>query len=273
VRTRLPVKLKVAVLSAALTFAILCVFAVVVGAVAEQRIVAGFDDDLRATVGELQDKITLELVPGGVQLNDNDRSLLAAAAAGVLLWIAAQIDRGSNGGYWAAYGIVAAAGLVVGLAQIRGRNGHPPLMFLLVFLPVLVAAGWVLLAMQPHSNWFRSHVLAWSGDIGIRDLVHDLGTWLGVLAFGIGYTLGLVLEPAPARVVEEEPVGRPATTPVAYDRTAADEPLTAERREVVTDDAGRRVVTDDGERRFVADDGEGRVVTDDARAREADRVR
>ena len=52
-RTRLPVKLKVAVLSAALTFAILCLFAVVVGTVAEQRIVAGFDDDLRATVGEL----------------------------------------------------------------------------------------------------------------------------------------------------------------------------------------------------------------------------
>ena len=48
-RTRLPVKLKVAVLSSALTFAILCLFAVVVGTVAEQRIVAGFDDDLRAT--------------------------------------------------------------------------------------------------------------------------------------------------------------------------------------------------------------------------------
>ena len=81
-RTRLPVKLKVAVLSAALTFVILCVFSVVVGAVAEQRIVAGFDDDLRATVGELQDKITLELTEDGVQLNDSDRSYLAAAAAG-----------------------------------------------------------------------------------------------------------------------------------------------------------------------------------------------
>jgi len=81
-RTRLPVKLKVAVLSAALTFVILCVFSVVVGTVAEQRIVAGFDDDLRATVGELQDKITLELAPDGVHLNDTDRSLLSAAAAG-----------------------------------------------------------------------------------------------------------------------------------------------------------------------------------------------
>ena len=74
-RTRLPVKLKVAVLSAALTFAILCLFAVVVGTVAEQRIVAGFDDDLRASVGELQDRIT-------VQLGQSDRALLAGYAAG-----------------------------------------------------------------------------------------------------------------------------------------------------------------------------------------------
>jgi two-component system, OmpR family, sensor kinase len=81
-RTRLPVKLKVAVLSSALTFAILCLFAIVVGTVAEQRIVAGFDDDLRATVGELQDRITLVRVPNGFQLTENDKNLLAAAATG-----------------------------------------------------------------------------------------------------------------------------------------------------------------------------------------------
>ena len=52
-RTRLPVKLKLAVVTAALTFGILCLFAVVIGAVAEQRIRAGFDDDLRATAADL----------------------------------------------------------------------------------------------------------------------------------------------------------------------------------------------------------------------------
>jgi len=93
------------------------------------------------------------------------------------------------------------------------------------FLPVLIAAGWVLIAMQPHGNWFRQHVLAWSGDIGIRDVVRDVGTWLGVLAFGIGYTLGLVLEPMPRPVPERE---------LMYDRMGADEPMTAERREVAT---------------------------------------
>src|SRR4051794_152597 len=147
-------------------------------------------------------------------------TLAAAAVAGVLLWVATYFERGETYGYWAAYGIVAGAGLVVALAQIRGRTGNPPLMFLLVFLPVLVAAGWVILAMQPHPNWFRTHVLAWSSDLGIRDLVHDLGTWLGVLAFGIGYTLGLVFEPAPAPVAVDEPVEpverRPAMAPGAY---------------------------------------------------------
>ncbi len=82
-RTRLPVKLKVAVLSAALTFAILCLFAVVVGTAAEQRIVGGFDDDLRANVGELQDRITLQLTGDGrIQLSDSDVDTLRAFAAG-----------------------------------------------------------------------------------------------------------------------------------------------------------------------------------------------
>jgi len=149
-------------------------------------------------------------------------TLFAVAVAGVLLWLAAQVGRDSNGGYWGAAGLVACAGIVLALAQLRGRNGHPPAMLGLGFLPVLVVAGWVLLAMQPNGNWFRNHVLSWSGDIGIRDVVRDIGTWVGVLAFGIGYTLGLAFEPMPRRA----PVAEPADT------TAADEPVAAERREV-----------------------------------------
>jgi two-component system OmpR family sensor kinase len=57
VRTRLPVKVKLAVVSAALTFVILCLFAVAIGAVAEQRIRAGYDDELRATVADLVNRL------------------------------------------------------------------------------------------------------------------------------------------------------------------------------------------------------------------------
>ena len=160
-------------------------------------------------------------------------TLAGAAIAGVLLWVAAaHIDRHTTGGYWAAYGIVAAAGLAFGLWQLRGAGGHPPAM-LLAFVPVLIVAGWVIVGMQPHGNWFRDHVLAWSGDIGIRGLVITMSTWLGVVAFGIGATLAATLEPMRRRVVEPAP---------AMDRAAADEPTTAERHEVPEHDDTRETV-------------------------------
>jgi two-component system, OmpR family, sensor kinase len=71
-RTRLPVRFKLAVVTAALTFGILCVFAVVIGAVAESRIRAGFDDDLRATVADLVNELDIERGPDGVEFDDSD---------------------------------------------------------------------------------------------------------------------------------------------------------------------------------------------------------
>jgi two-component system OmpR family sensor kinase len=57
IRERLPVKLKLAVVSAALTFVILLLFAVVVGTFAERRLNTSFEDDLRATAADLQEQI------------------------------------------------------------------------------------------------------------------------------------------------------------------------------------------------------------------------
>jgi len=164
-------------------------------------------------------------------------TLAAAAIAGVLLWAASHLDRTQTGGYWGACGIVAGAGLVFGLAQLRGRRGNPPLMLALAFLPVLIMAGWVLVAMQPHGNWFRAHTLSWSGTAGIEYIVKSLGTWIGVLAFGIGYTLGLTLEPAPGAAAEV--VAPPTHDRTVADRRAADEPVAAERREVTEEDRVR----------------------------------
>ena len=75
-------------------------------------------------------------------------TLLGAGGAGALLWLAAaHTDRSSTGGYWAATGLVIAAGLVFGLSQLRGGGGHPPAMLLFGFLPVLIVAGWVIVGM------------------------------------------------------------------------------------------------------------------------------
>lgn len=166
--------------------------------------------------------------------------MVGAGLAGFLLWIAAQLNRQHTGGYWAAYGIVAGAGVVLAVSQLRGRRGNPLTMVLVAFIPVLIAAGWVLLAMQPNPNWFSTHVLRWSGDIGIRNVVVDVGTWIGVLALGVGYTFVLTLEPFGSR--RRRPVtAAPATTTTApaFDPATSDAPTTAERAEV-GDGATRR---------------------------------
>jgi len=52
-------------------------------------------------------------------------TLLGAAVAGFLIWLATQVSDGTNGGYWAVYGLIAAAGLTMALSQssAAGRSG------------------------------------------------------------------------------------------------------------------------------------------------------
>lgn len=172
-------------------------------------------------------------------------TLVAAAGGGFLLWLATQTGAETAGEYWATYGLIAAAGLVFALSQILGgwtKWGRPRLslgVFLLGFLPVLVAGGWVLLARQPDDFFNTSN---WSRDIGIYGLVADLGNLLPAIAFAAGLTLGLTFDTTGPRrevVAGETPERRPADTPVPVttsraepaDTRAADEPLTAERAE------------------------------------------
>jgi hypothetical protein len=166
------------------------------------------------------------------------RALMTLAAAGVvgfLLWLAAGFDLGTTGGYWAAFGIVAGCGLLLGLVALRGYDGNPAAMLVLGFLPVLVCAGWVLLYAQPEANWFRNHVRAWSGDIGIGDVTSDVSTFVGVLAFGIGLVLAYTLEPARRRattsVVRSDAPAMGRRPIPGVDPAAADAPTAAEREE------------------------------------------
>jgi hypothetical protein len=150
-------------------------------------------------------------------------TLMGAAVAGVLVWTAAQLDRNSTGGYWAVLGILAGAGLVLALARLSaaGGPGRPSASwptFVLVFLPVLLTAGWALIAGQPHANWFRSHVRTWSGDIGLGSVVDDVAALATVLALGVGLVFGFcfdrVVSPRPGPPEEPRAV-EPAAPPEA----------------------------------------------------------
>ena len=105
-------------------------------------------------------------------------TLAGAAVAGILLWFATQIGTETSGEYWATYGVIAAAGLTMALSQILGgwtKWGWPRFslgVFVIGFLPVLVAGGWILLARQP-ADWMNTS--NWSRDLGIFGAVADLG--------------------------------------------------------------------------------------------------
>ncbi|HEY5159642.1 MAG TPA: hypothetical protein VII83_01095 [Gaiellaceae bacterium] len=175
-------------------------------------------------------------------------TLAGSAAAGALIWFVPHFDRWSTGGYWGAMATFAAAGLVLGVAQLRGREGSAIAMFLIVFVPVLIVGGWVVLAAQPRGDWFRNQIVSWSSDIGVDHAVRNLGEHVTVLAFGIGLVFGLMFEPAmirrrrtvaapvvaPASTTSMPPVETPASeepTRVETSKTAEPESAAAEPTE------------------------------------------
>ncbi len=193
-------------------------------------------------------------------------TLIAAAAAGLLIWIATQLNNAHEGGYWGIVGLIAGAGLVMALSQLLGgwtKWGWPRLsasVFLLAFVPVAVVALWVILAGEPHHGWFHNHVMAWTRDIHVSGLVTDMLQYIPVLAFGAGLVFGFSFDTTgPRRVsrTEERAAAPRRTVPPGRttDSAAADEPVTAERQ-ATTATRGRRAfrrnrepVTTDG--RFV----------------------
>jgi hypothetical protein len=181
-------------------------------------------------------------------------TLIGAAAAGVLLWLAANIasdDTFSMGDHWATAGLVAAAGLTMALSQLLGgwtKWGLPRLsgnVFLIAFVPVLIAGGWILAAAEPGEHWLGSHVRNWSGDLGIETLVGELTIMFPAVAFGIGLVFGFTFDTTGPRVRKQTPVATPAPAdaqePVAERPVPAEsqEPVTAPEPETVSDD--RRV--------------------------------
>jgi hypothetical protein len=159
----------------------------------------------------------------------------AAGTAGFLLWLATHVGQQTTPRFWASMGIVAGAGLVFALVQALGgwtkglRLRLSPGTFLIGFLPTLVVAGWILLATQPGNGWHGGTIASWSSSLGVLDVVHNLGLWHGVLAFGLGLMLGLSLDTVPAG--DQVVVERTPATATALDRRVADEPVVAAERE------------------------------------------
>jgi hypothetical protein len=181
-------------------------------------------------------------------------TLIGAAGAGLLLWLASQVNEASLGGFWAFVGLTAAAGLTMAFSQLLGgwtKWGWPRVsgsVFLLGFLPGLVAGGLVLLAAQPDSSAVGT---SWADDLGAGGLAADLSSVLPAIAFGLGLLFGLTFDTTGPRVREVDVVDEDAevrrpgyVAPAPADASAADEPVTAERGTVDTP-APARTTTDD----------------------------
>ncbi|MFL5893741.1 MAG: ATP-binding protein [Thermoleophilaceae bacterium] len=81
---RLPIRWRLALTSAGLTFLILLTFAVVIGVFTTRQVRDHFDDDLRATIGDLQGRVRPQEVQGRLQLIGVDALQSAAAGDAVL---------------------------------------------------------------------------------------------------------------------------------------------------------------------------------------------
>lgn len=160
----------------------------------------------------------------------------AAALAGLGLWGAAQVGTQTPSRFWIAMAIVAAAGLVLSLANHVGtwtkglRLRVSPGTFAVAFLPVLVCVGWILIATQPGHGWQEGRLDSWSNSLGIMGVVHSVGLWHGVLALGFGLVLGLSLDGVPAPAMDTDTVQAYTGHKGAPVGPAADEPVAAERR-------------------------------------------
>jgi hypothetical protein len=186
------------------------------------------------------------------------RTLIAGAVAGLLIWFATQINADHVGGFWAVYGLIAGAGLVMALSQLLGgwtKWGWPRVsgtFFLLAFVPIAIVSLWIVLAAEPGNGWFHRHVLSWSGDLHIRGLVDDLTTYVPLFAFGIGLVFGYSFDTTGPR--------REMVAPATTSRRRG--LLGRRRNTVTTDDADAPVTRDrstsDGE---VPADDRDRIVT------------
>jgi len=195
---------------------------------------------------------------GGPPLVRGLFTLLGVVAAGFLIWLATLFDLDATGEFWAAMGILAAAGFVLGISQLLGgwtKWGLPivsPGVFLFGFLPALILGGGILLATRDTGQGTRDTVSGWAQDLGIESFVQDISLFQGAIALGIGLVFSFVFDTAGPR--REYVAERTTTVP---DEDVHD----YERREPVTTTvpAGERTITTDQPARETVSTGDDRV--------------
>jgi hypothetical protein len=131
-------------------------------------------------------------------------TLIGVAVAGFLIWIGIDAVAGeespSSGEYWWAALLIAAAGLVIALSQLLGgwtKWGWPRIsgnVFLLGFLPALIAGLWIVNYGDPGEGWVADRARNWADDLGIEGLVGDLSEAWTAIAFGVGLVFGLTFD-------------------------------------------------------------------------------
>jgi hypothetical protein len=124
-------------------------------------------------------------------------TLMGAAAAIFLAWLAAEVftlgDESTD--FWIAMGLIAGAGLALGLSQLFGgwtKWGVPRIsagVFLFGWIPTAVVTGWILMTMQPEGGWQQGRLEDWSDSIGVLGFVNNFEGWLAAVP---ALLLGLV---------------------------------------------------------------------------------
>jgi hypothetical protein len=173
-------------------------------------------------------------------------TLIGAAVAGLLLWLATQVVTDVNAvtvwEFWSAIGLIAAAGLTMALSQLLGgwtKWGLPRIslnVFLIAFVPALIVGGWMIAAREPGSHWLGNHVVSWSDDLGIGGFVGDLSAMFPAIAFGIGLVFGFTFDTTGPRRRRTKPLPALRSHPV----TTNGAPTNEDRRVRITDGQAQR---------------------------------
>jgi hypothetical protein len=177
-------------------------------------------------------------------------TLLGVAVAGFLIWLAQLTDAATTNGFWSAMGLIAAAGLALGLSQLFGgwtKWGIPrisPGVFFLAWIPTAICVGWILMVAQPENGWYQDRLQSWSASLGIERFVREMATWPGALAIGLGIVTAFTFDTTgpktrEARQYVERDVPDEDVHDYATGRTTTDD------RTMVAAGNSRSVVSDD----------------------------